>query len=84
PGVPASPPPTGPGPGPAEGPGEAPLGLPEAARRVLEALGFEPVAADTVVARTGLTADEVSSMLAVLELHGLVEPVPGGLYSRVC
>ena len=60
-----------------------PAGLPEPARRVLEALGFEPAAADIVVERTGLTADEVSSMLAILELHGLVEPVPGGLYHRV-
>ena len=49
---------------------------------VLTCLGFEPTAIDTVVTRSGLTADAVSSMLLVLELQGYIQTHSGGLYSR--
>lgn len=52
-------------------------------RRVLSALGHEPVSFDTLVERTGLTAHSVSSMLLVLELRGYVSLATGGLYCRV-
>ena len=32
--------------------------------------------------RTGLRADEVASMLLILELEGRIESYPGGLYVR--
>ena len=50
---------------------------------LLDQLGSAPVAVDTLVERCGLTADAVSSMLLILELHGYVAAKPGGLYFRV-
>jgi DNA processing protein len=49
---------------------------------LLDALGFEPTGVDLAVVRTGLRADEVASMLLILELAGRVESYPGGLYVR--
>jgi len=51
--------------------------------RLLEAMGHDPVTVDTLVERSGLTTEEVSSMLLVLELQDHVASMPGGLYSRV-
>ena len=50
---------------------------------LLDAFGFEPAGIDLLVSRTGLRADEVASMLLILELEGLIESFPGGLYERV-
>lgn len=58
-------------------------GLDADQRRVLVVLGHEPVSLDTVVERTGLTAESVSSILLVLELRGYVSLATGGLYCRV-
>jgi DNA processing protein len=58
-------------------------GLDADQRRVLGALGYEPVSFDTLVERTGLTAESVSSMLLVLELRGYVSLATGGFYCRV-
>jgi DNA processing protein len=49
---------------------------------LLDALGFEPAGVDLLVERTGLRADEVASMLLILELDGRIESYPGGLYVR--
>lgn len=49
---------------------------------LLDALGFEPAGVDLLVVRTGLRADEVASMLLILELAGHVDSYPGGLYVR--
>lgn len=49
---------------------------------LLEALDFDPTSIDTLVARSGLTAEAVSSMLLILELDGRVTALPGGLYTR--
>jgi DNA processing protein len=49
---------------------------------LLDALGFEPAGVDLLVARTRLKADEVASMLLILELEDRIEPHPGGLYVR--
>ena len=49
---------------------------------LLECVGHEPIGIDTVIARSGLTAESVCSMLLVLELHGIVETTAGGLYSQ--
>jgi DNA processing protein len=54
----------------------------KAYRRLLEALGHEPVAVDRLAERTGLTPGELSSMLLILELEGHVQSVPGGAYCR--
>jgi DNA processing protein len=49
---------------------------------LLDALGFEPTGVDLLVVRTGLRADEVASMLLILELEGYLLSHPGGLYVR--
>ena len=46
---------------------------------LLDALGFEPAGVDLLVARTRLKADEVASMLLILELENRIESHPGGL-----
>lgn len=50
--------------------------------RLLAALGYDPVSIDVLVARTGLTANAVSSMLLLMELEGRVSSQAGGLYLR--
>jgi DNA processing protein len=49
---------------------------------LLDALGFEPASLDAVVARTGLKAAAVASMLLILELEGRIQQQPGGRYCR--
>ncbi len=51
-------------------------------QRLLELMGWDPVTADVLVNRSGLTPEEVSSMLLILELEGWVEPLAGGLYQQ--
>lgn len=50
---------------------------------LLAHLGHEPCAIDVLVARTGLTAERVSSILLELELAGRVASLPGGLYQAI-
>jgi len=49
---------------------------------LLAALAGDPVDFDTLVARTGLPADEVAAELTGLELAGRVEARPGGRWQR--
>jgi DNA processing protein len=49
-------------------------------KRLLGLMGWDPVAIDTLIKRSGLTTEEVSSMLLILELEGRVEPLTGGCY----
>ena len=75
-------------PAPAGAAPEAPPGTPAeepdpAYQALLEACGYEPVTAEILVQRTGLTAAEVSSMLLILELQGRLESGPGGRYTRI-
>jgi DNA processing protein len=51
-------------------------------QRLLDCLGYDPVAVDAIVERSGLTVSEVSSMLLILELRGHVRSQPGGMYVR--
>ncbi len=51
-------------------------------QRLLDALGWDTVDADTLALRSGLTSAEVSSMLLILELEGSVLPLAGGRYQR--
>lgn len=50
--------------------------------QLLNYLGFDPQSADTLIAQSGLTPAEVSSILLMLELAGYVTTLPGGLYMR--
>ena len=44
-------------------------------------LGHDPVSVDELAENSGLTIDQVSSMLLILELQGVVEAQSGGRYS---
>jgi DNA protecting protein DprA len=59
-------------PAPAEAP-ESPL---------LQALGFDPIGLDALLARTGLDAATLQVQLLELELAGSVARLPGGLFQR--
>lgn len=59
-----------------------PKALDEAYQNLLECMGFEPVGIDELALVSGLTTAEVSSMLLILELEGLVLPAAGGHYQR--
>src|SRR3989344_8527823 len=50
---------------------------------LLEHIGHDPVSIDTLIERSGLTADAVSSMLLQMELNGLVSSCPGGKVQRI-
>ena len=50
--------------------------------RLLDYLGTGPSSIDNLVEFSGLTAGEVSSMLLILELRGLVTAQAGGFYAR--
>jgi DNA processing protein len=44
-------------------------------------LGHDPIGIDELVARSGLTIGQVSSMLLILELDGKIEKLSGGRYA---
>ena len=45
-------------------------------------LSHDPVVIDELGKQSGLTIDQLSSMLLILELHGEVESFPGGRYAK--
>ncbi len=45
-------------------------------------LSHDPVGIDELGKQSGLTIDQLSSMLLILELHGEVESFPGGRYAK--
>jgi len=51
--------------------------------RLLAAMAWDPVDADSLVIRSGLTIGEVSSMLLLLEMRGSVRALSGGRYQRL-
>lgn len=51
--------------------------------RLLNAMGFDPIDADTLAERTGFDAAMLSTHLLTLELDGLIERLPGGSYRRL-
>ena len=53
------------------------------ARRLLDALGEDPCDRDTLCARSGMSAAELSVLLTQLELDGEVAYLPGDLIQRV-
>jgi len=51
--------------------------------QLLAHMGFDPIDVDSLCARAGLSAEQVSSELLRLELAGRVAVLPGGLYQRL-
>ncbi len=58
------------------------LNLDENCQLLIKNLDFTPTPIDILIARTGFTAEVVSSMLLVLELQGLVESSANGYNKR--
>jgi DNA processing protein len=52
-------------------------------RDVLAAMGFDPTTTDEIVERTGFPANEVSSILLLLEMRGHVSSGAGGQFTRL-
>ena len=50
---------------------------------LLDTMGFDPTSADELASKSGLTIEQVSSMLLILELEGQIEALAGGRYSRL-
>jgi DNA processing protein len=46
-------------------------------------LGFDPLDAESLAKRSGLTISELSAILLQLELDGHIASLPGGLYQRI-
>jgi DNA processing protein len=69
---------------PAQATGEVapPLELSPEYSELLDLMGYEAVAVDQLVQRSGLTPEQVSSMLLLLELDDRVHSSPGGRYTR--
>ncbi len=44
---------------------------------------FDPMSTDQLASTSGLTIEQVSSMLLILELEGKIEAQAGGRYSRL-
>jgi DNA processing protein len=68
--------------------GEAPMLMaddenPQTPHPLLEQMGFEATAIDSLIQSSGLTSEEVSAMLLSLELEGRVASLPGGRYQRI-
>jgi DNA processing protein len=56
---------------------------PAAKDPVLDALGFDPIGLDALIARTGQSAAELSARLLDFELQGRVARLPGQRFQRV-
>jgi DNA processing protein len=52
-------------------------------RRLLNEMGPDPIGIDSLCARCGLPARQVSAILLRLELEGRVSALPGGTYQRL-
>ena len=59
------------------------LELGDTERRVLEAIPRDTAVTTDSIARGGIPAEEVMATLTILELYGMVEALPGGLYKRL-
>jgi DNA processing protein len=63
--------------------GNAPASEPPTSDPLLDALGFDPITLDALVARTGWPASELNARLLDLELDGQVARLPGQLFQRI-
>lgn len=52
-------------------------------QKVLSVMGYDPASIDHLVIQTGLTAEELSSILLMLELQGYIASSGGGTYTKL-
>ncbi len=64
-------------------PTPAPGEEPEGENALLDAMGFDPMGLDALIARTGIPAALLQAQLLELELAGQVARLPGGLFQRL-
>jgi|SRR5450830_386340 len=57
--------------------------LDQTGKRVMQALGFDPVDADSLSQSSGLAPAQLHAQLLQLELDGLIESLPGARYRRL-
>ncbi len=50
---------------------------------LLDIIGYDPISPDTLVERSGLTIDKLSSMLLLLELNNRIQSASGGCFVRI-
>jgi len=50
---------------------------------LLDCMGYDPITMDALVQLSGLTSDNLSAMLMVLELESKIASLPGGRYQRI-
>ncbi len=62
-------------------PADRPASEDDEYRELRAALSHDPVSIDELAQRSGLTIEQLSSMLLILELHGEVESLSGGRYA---
>ena len=73
----------------ADDPSEEPAELKESLlddsdyRKVWEIMGYDPKPLDVIIEQSGLKAREISSMLLMMELKGMVKKHAAGLYVRI-
>src|SRR5690606_13882367 len=53
------------------------------ANPLLDSMGLEPVTMEVLLERSGLTSENLSAMLVMLEVERKVASVPGGRYQRL-
>ena len=61
---------------------ESNSGLDTSSLKLLSIIGHDPCSIDTLIERSQLAAEQVSSILLVLELGGMVSSLAGGLYIK--
>jgi DNA processing protein len=60
-----------------------PAEAPEGEDPLLEAMGYDPIGLDALIARTGIPTAKLQAQLLELELAGQVARLPGGLFQRL-
>jgi DNA processing protein len=71
------------GTGPAPAPAAAPPAGDTQQALLLAALGHDPIGLDALQARSGWPVSDLQAALLTLELDGMVQRLPGGLYARL-
>lgn len=52
-------------------------------QNILNIIDYDATTIDTIIGKSGLTAEEVSSILLILELEGRIASEPGGYFTRL-